>query len=254
MSIPYSFLAQLAGFIDGDGYISITRTSKGYIEIKLVIGLDIKDSELLTTLQTTLGLGRISGPVKNKDGTTMVYLIFNRTDLQEVLFPLFVYHSIFFITSVRRAQYNLALYVMSKGLVKYAQIPDAVPASPLLQSLPLTASDYLLLPFFTCWLIGFTMAEGSFLVKNNQDACFQLRQRAHVELFQAFQLFFNTNRKISVEHNKYMQFSVSSKKDLQKIINFFSHGPVPMMGYKQTQYLAWIQHLKNSPRYANLKF
>jgi hypothetical protein len=61
LSIPYSFLAQLAGFIDGDGYISITRTNKGYIEIKLVIGLDEIDSELLTTLQTTLGLGRIYG-------------------------------------------------------------------------------------------------------------------------------------------------------------------------------------------------
>jgi hypothetical protein len=196
-------------------------------------------------------------PVKNKDGTRMVYLIFNRTDLQEVLFPLFVYHSIFFLTSVRRAQYDLALYVMTNGLIKYTQIPESVPTSPLLNGLPLNASDYLLLPFFTCWVVGFTMAEGSFLVKNNQDACFQLRQRAHVDLFQAFQLLFNTNRKISLEDNKYMQFSVSSKKDIQTVINFFSHGPVraghPLLGYKQTQYLAWIQHLKNSmagpPRY-----
>ena len=37
LSIPHSFLAQLAGFIGGDGYIAITRTSRGYIEIKLVI-------------------------------------------------------------------------------------------------------------------------------------------------------------------------------------------------------------------------
>jgi len=78
-------------------YIAITKTTKGYIEISLVIGLDVRDSELLKTLQATLGLGRVSGPVKNKDGTTMVKWIINRTDLQEVLFPLFIYHSIFFI-------------------------------------------------------------------------------------------------------------------------------------------------------------
>ena len=167
-------------------------------------GLDVRDSELLKTLQTTLGLGRTSGPIKNKEGTTMVYLIINRTDLQEVLFPLFIYHSIFFLTSIRRDQFNLALSVMRNGLIKYTQIPESVPASPFLQPLPGTASDYLLLPFFTCWLVGFTMAEGSFLIKNNQDACFQIRQRAHIELFQAFQLLFNTNRKISIEDNKYM--------------------------------------------------
>jgi len=113
LAIPYSFLAQLAGLIDGDGYIAITKTSKGYIEILLVIGLDVRDSELLKTLQATLGLGRISSPVKNKDGSTMVKWIINRTDLQEVLFPLFIHHSIFFLTNVRREQFNLALHVMS---------------------------------------------------------------------------------------------------------------------------------------------
>jgi hypothetical protein len=51
-----------------------------------------------------------------------------------------------------------------------------------------------------------------------------------------------------------MQFSGSSKKDIQSVINFFSHGPVSLMGYKETQYQAWIQYLKNSARYSQLKF
>ena len=42
-SIPSSFLEMLVGFIDGDGYISITKTTKGFITIKLVISLDLKD-------------------------------------------------------------------------------------------------------------------------------------------------------------------------------------------------------------------
>jgi hypothetical protein len=40
----------------------------------------------------------------------------------------------------------------------------------------------------------------------------------------------------------------ASKKDIQTVINFFSHGPVALMGSKKTQYLAWIQYLKNSVR------
>lgn len=92
------------------------------------------------------------------------------------------------------------------------------------------------------------------MVKSNQDACFQIKQRSHIELFKAFQLLFNTNREIGIEFNQYMMFSVSSKKDIQTVINFFSHGPVPLRGSKQTQYLAWIQYLKNSVRYSQLQF
>ena len=184
----------------------------------------------------------------------MVNWIINRTDLQEVLFPLFIHHSIFFLTKVRREQFNLALHVMSNGLTKYIEIPEVIPTSSLLQPLPLTAADYLLLSFFIPWVVGFTEAEGSFIVKSNQDACFQIKQRSHVELFEAFQLLFNTNRGVGIEFDKYMQFSVSSKKDIQSVINFFSHGPVSLIGYKQTQYLDWIQYLKNSTRYSKLTF
>ena len=35
LTIPHSFLAQLAGLIDGAGYIAITKTTKGYISISL---------------------------------------------------------------------------------------------------------------------------------------------------------------------------------------------------------------------------
>jgi len=67
------------------------------------------------------------------------------------------------------------------------------------------------------------MADGSFLVKINFDACFQLKQRSHPDLFAAFQLLFNTSRKIDLTgQGAYMQLSVSSRKDIQHVINFFS--------------------------------
>lgn len=99
------------------------------------------------------------------------------------------------------------------------------------------------------------MSEGSFFVKNNNDGCFQLKQRLHTNLFEAFKLVFNTNRKVSVDKGLYNQFAVSSIKDIQTVINFFSYsGHHPLVGLKNIQYLKWLINLRNSARYANLNF
>lgn len=82
------------------------------------------------------------------------------------------------------------------------------------------------------------MSEGSFFIKTNNDGCFQLKQRIHNNLFEAFKLVFNTNRKIEIEKKLYNQFGVSSKSDIQKVIHFFSFsGLHPLVGLKGIQYL-----------------
>lgn len=81
------------------------------------------------------------------------------------------------------------------------------------------------------------MAEGSFFMKNNLDGCFQLKQRMHVNLFESFRLLFNTTRKIDTERNLYNQFSVSSKTDVQSVIDFFSFlGLHALIGLKGISY------------------
>lgn len=82
------------------------------------------------------------------------------------------------------------------------------------------------------------MSDGSFFVKSNNDACFQLKQRIHINLFEAFKLVFNTVRKIENKKGLYNQFGVSSKADIQIVINFFSFsGLHPLVGLKNIQYL-----------------
>lgn len=78
------------------------------------------------------------------------------------------------------------------------------------------------------------MAEGSFFKKNNKDICFQLKQKYNFELFNDIKLFFNLNKGISINKNKYIQLTVSSKKDIQTIIDFFDK--YPLLGYKLIQY------------------
>jgi hypothetical protein len=97
------------------------------------------------------------------------------------------------------------------------------------------------------------MAEGSFFIKNNKDICFSLRQRSHLLLFESFKLVFNTKTK-GENSGGYSKFIVSSVKDIQKVVDFFSFsGLHPLVGYKLTQYNKWINYLRKSSRYCNLK-
>jgi hypothetical protein len=58
-------------------------------------------------------------------------------------------------------------------------------------------------------------------------------------LFEAFRLVFNTTRKITVDKELYAQFGVSSKADIQGVINYFSFsGHHPLVGNKSIQYSA----------------
>ena len=100
------------------------------------------------------------------------------------------------------------------------------------------------------------------MVKNNNDGCFQLKQRIHLSLFESFKLVFDTSSsgrqkvagacnkfssneitrkfitgKIDIEKKMYNQFSVSSKTDIQTVINFFSFsGLHSLIGLKSISY------------------
>lgn len=254
LSIPYPFIAFLVGLIDGDGYIQITKTTKGFITIKLCIDLGLEDLSTLEYIHSVLKIGRITIFRDHKNPSCR--LIINKTDLQEIIFPLLIHYGIFFLTESRRAQFDLAMFILKNDLKKFNLIPPAPSCLPATNfEYPDKASGYLKLPFFKNWLVGYTNAEGSFLIKNNNDGCFQLKQRIHFELFEALKLLFDSNRKISVEQNKYIQFSLSSKTDIQKVINFFSFlGLHPLIGLKSIQYFKWLTNLQNSYRYKNLNY
>jgi hypothetical protein len=241
--------------VDGNGYIQITKTTKGFITIKLLIGLSLEDISCLDYIYSVLKIGKINIQRDQKNPTCK--LIINKTDLQEILFPLLIHHNIFFLTETRRAQFDLAMFIFKNDIKFYNEISQYIKGKPLptVFKLPIIPEDYLNLKFFKHWLIGFTNAEGSFFIKKNNDGCFQLKQQIHVQLFEAFNLLFNSKRNIYIEQNKYIKFSVSSKMDIQNVIYFFSFsGLHPLTGLKFIQYLKWLTTLQNSYRYKNLNF
>ena len=145
------------------------------------------------------------------------------------------------------------MYILHNDIKYYSEIPKVmVPYYPKLSK----SKDILSLDFFNNWLVGFTIAEGSFLKNSNQDMCFQLSQRLEPLLFEAIKLKFDSNVKIGVDKNKkYSRLSFSNKKDIQKVINFFSFsGNHPLLGLKLIKYENWLKVLQKSKRYCNLIF
>lgn len=144
------------------------------------------------------------------------------------------------------------MYILNENIKFYSSLP----VNPIaVYGLPKYAQGYVNLYFFKNWIVGFTVAEGSFFIKSNNDGCFQIKQKMHYELFEAFKIVFNTNRKITVDKLSNSQFGVSSKVDIQSVINFFSFsGLHPLVGLKNISYANWITNLRNSIRYKNLNF
>lgn len=242
LNIPASFLAFFAGLVDGDGYIQITKTTKGFITMKLVISLHLEDLSTLEYINSVLKVGKINIYRDNRSPTCKI--VINRTDLQEIVFPLFLYHNIFFLTETRTNQFNLAMHILKNDIRTFEKI-TCIENIPTFFELPKTPLDYTKLPFFRNWIVGFAMSEGSFFVKKNNDGCFQLKQRVHINLFESFKLVFNTNRKIETEKGLYNQFGVSSKSDIQMVINFFSFsGLHPLIGRPLIKYLRLLEALK----------
>jgi hypothetical protein len=144
LTIPSSFLAMLVGLIDGDGYISATKTPKGYIRVNLIISLDIRDLPLLEYIKSILVIGNINTYPKVKEKNTCK-LVINSTDLKEIFFPLLIHHKLFFLTDTRQKQYDKAMFLFKNNINLYSEIPTSIPSVNLRLN---SAEDYINLSFF----------------------------------------------------------------------------------------------------------
>lgn len=151
LKISNSFLAMFVGLIDGDGYIAITKTPKDYIRIDLIISLDLRYLDLINYIHSVIKVGRVNKYPKSN----VVKLTISRTDLQTILFPLFIYHNLYFLTETRRAQFDKVMFILQNNIKKYSELPDKF---QVYNNLPVTAKDYNKLDFFINWIVGFTIA------------------------------------------------------------------------------------------------
>ena len=256
LKVPRNFLSIFVGLIDGDGYIAITKTPKNYIRIDLILSLDIRDLDLINYIHSVLKVGRVNKYHK----FNLVKLTISRTDLQTIVFPLLVYHNLYFLTDTRRAQFDKAMFILQNNIKKYSELPNKF---SVYNKLPETAEDYCKLDFFPNWIVGFTMASNrpfklkcsknmlsknlsklvkSFNLNNTSPTRVWSLPKSQLTKGGAFRILFNTKVKIDTSapaarsaagvsgrggkaapgEGNYDKFAVSSVNDIQKVVEFFS--------------------------------
>uniref|UniRef100_UPI002A8415F3 LAGLIDADG endonuclease n=1 Tax=Saccharomycopsis fibuligera TaxID=4944 RepID=UPI002A8415F3 len=254
-----NMLSLITGFMDGDGYFRMTKkihNNMDYIYISLMVNLKYSDSdlEMLNYFKSSLNLGKVYN-ITPKKGNKLIRWEMSKTDMKNMLMPLLDYHNMIFLTENRQKQFLLSKYIINNNITYYKDLnTHKEKMDEYIKDNNIT-NKFDQLNYMDNWIIGFTMAEGSFLVKKNTDICYQLKQKYNFELFNCIRKVFNMSKGMSINKNKYMQFSVSSKKDMQKIINFFNHeNAQPLLGSKTISYKKWMMELQHSNRYKNLVF
>lgn len=249
------FIAMFMGLVDGDGYIEIGpqkqynksgNIPKSTIRARMVIRLHSRDLSLLTYLTEVLGICSIS----SLDSIDQTRLIFSKKDLTTVIIPLIKEYGLQFLTGNRCNQFALLNYILDNNLVHW----ENVNFTPNFSSF--SAQDLLNLNFFAYWLVGFTIAEGSFGVKVNGSAFFQIRQKGleNYNLIKAIcVLIADRKPNIKADYSHSYQLSLSSKDldlaGVKKVVYFFSASDTMLHSHKLIQYNEWLVYLKTSKRY-----
>lgn len=257
------FMAMFMGFMDGDGYFDIGEQKqyskiksqcylKSTIRIRLATNVHIRDLSLLEYFVQILGLGKIS---KMSGDREQVRVIFSKKDLITVILPLIKEYNLKFLTYQRVKQFALVNYILENNIIHWDNVKFI---EPEFTSIPVY--DLVKLEFFIDWLIGFTMAEGSFGMKSKGSAFYQLKQKGEENLYllkaACLVITGRESKPMKADSVGAYQLSLSSKMDIEKVISFFSSGAAdhhPLYGYKSSQFTLWLYALKNSARYSQIK-
>jgi len=227
----------LIGVLDGDGYIEIGPqkqfNSKSTIRSRIVLRLHKKDKELLNLFANSLKTGKID-ELKN---VNQYRLIISKTDIFNFIYPFLKNSNIEFLVYNRRRQFFLLKYIIENKL-KYWEDVDLTKIDNLFveSNKKFGFIDIINLPYFNNWLIGFTIAEGSFHIKARGTHHYSIVQSGieNDQIIKAIHYFIkgpeSLNYEIKPENSKVYRISFSSKKDLNFIIKFFDN---KLLGFKK---------------------
>lgn len=250
------FIWMFIGFIDGDGYFDIGEQKqynkinkslqKSTIRIRLASNVHVRDLSLLEYFVKILGVGKISNM---SEGTEQVRVIFSKKDLITVILPLIREYNLQFLTNQRVKQFNLLEFILENSIIHWENVKFKEP-----EFIVKSAHDLVKLDFFSDWLVGFTIAEGSFFFKKDGSAYYQLRQTGvdNLDLLKAACLIITGREAYPMKADSACsyQLSLSSRIDIQKVINFFSYSNHhPLYGHKLSQYKLFMTEIKQKSRY-----
>ena len=189
-SFTKSFCEWLAGVIDGDGCLQVSK--QGYTSLEITMGLE--DLALLRYIQDKLG-----GNIKMRSGAKAYrYRLHNREGM------------ITLVNSINGHIRHTSRLLQLHRVCQQLNIP-------VLEAVPLTISSY--------WFAGFFDAEGTigFTTKNlNPQLSLRVVNKLLVDV-QWYKQIFGGYIYYDSSQNGYYQWSVQSRKDILKIKDYFKN-------------------------------
>lgn len=253
-------MAMFLGFMDGDGYFDIGEQkqynkdktlAKSTLRIRLASNVNVRDLTLLEYFVKTLGVGKIDYSMMAR--REQVRVIFSKKDLFTVIIPLIKEYDLIFLTSQRAKQFARVYYILENSITHWDEFKFKEPLF-----VAKSVQDLVKLDYYADWLVGFTMAEGSFGIKANGSAFYQLKQSGddNVNLLKAASWLITaeeSKRIFSPDSKGAYQLSLTSVKNIEQVFSFFSSPDLhPLHSYKLNQYLNFISALKASKRYSSI--
>jgi len=250
------FMSLFIGFMDGDGYFDIGEQKQynkknkklvnSTIRIRLASNVHERDLPLFQYFNKKLGVGKIS---KMSGDRKQVRIIFSKKDLVNIIIPLMKKYNISFLTSQRIKQFAKVNYILSNSIIQWKDVNFI----NIKEDHNKSWIDLLKLDYFPSWLVGFTIAEGSFGFKASGSAFYNLKQKGeeNLNLLKAasFIITGKKNYLFNPDSLGNYQLSLVSKFDIQKVVDFFSFYNYLLLGYKLKQYNIWLINIKKSNRY-----
>jgi len=218
---PKSICEWLAGIIDGDGSLQVNK--KGYTSLEITMGLE--DLPLLRFIQYMLG-----GSIKMRSGAKAYrYRLHNKQGMINLIFCINGY--------IRHSGRLAQLHRVCQILVIPVILPRSLPPSPMGDSLPkgspLCFYSYFenknkkeagaTLTIISHWFGGFFDADGTIGI-SIKNLIPQLSIRVTNKLFQDVEIFktvFGGNIYYDSSQNGYYQWSIQSRNDIFKFLEYF---------------------------------
>ena len=158
-------------------------------------------------------------------------------------------NSIEFLTYNRRKQFFLFKYILENNIKHWDNLDlKQIDNLFLKYNNKLKFLDIINLPYFNNWLVGFTIAEGSFYKKSIGTAHFSIVQSGleNYQIIKAIHFYVkgpaSLDYQIKPENSKVFRISFSSKTDLNFIIRFFENNQ--LLGLKKVQFDNWKSFVK----------
>lgn len=239
----------ILGFIEGDGYISVSKKGK-YISYCIGIEVSIKDIKLLYKIKKHLGIGSINTKIiknnNNKYIETAIYRIRDKNHIKNIIIPIMDKYP---LLTNKYYDYLHLKNCINNNIIYSDILPEY--KRPKINNY-LSVNQILNTEYFPIWLIGFIEAEGCFSIyesNNNTVASFEISQTNEYNIIEAIRIYFKITSNVYIDKTNSCRIKTTSYKSLQNILNILNKTPIKFQGNKKIQYLIFLKKLRQISKF-----